>query len=140
MARALPARDHDVVPHALLHPSGLASASAADDAVSPASRLLARQRRRGGYAALASCAAVWRRLVVQGAAMAALGGILLRVEISLLKKGPYPTWQLAAQANGVAAVLFALAGPWLLFAGLPTWESRRQRRRVNEWRPGRQPG
>ena len=83
----------------------------------------------GGYAALASRAAPWRRLAVLGAAVTAFGGILLRVEAPLLKKsGGDATWLPVAWANGVAALVIIVAGLCLLCAGSLTWQSGRVRR------------
>jgi hypothetical protein len=83
----------------------------------------------GGYATLASQAAPWRRLAVLGTALTAFGGILLRVEVPLLKiSGGDATWLPLTRVNGVAALVISLAGLCLLFAGALTWQSGRVRR------------
>jgi hypothetical protein len=82
----------------------------------------------GGYAALASQAAPWRRLAVLGTAMTAFGGILLRVEVPLLQKSAADaTWLPEAWVNGTATLVIILAGLCLLCAAALTWQSGRLR-------------
>jgi len=84
----------------------------------------------GIYAGFGRPAAAWLRSVALGTAMVALGGILLRVEVPLLKKQSVDTlWVAFAWTNGAAALVFILVGFFLLFAGLLAWQFRSYRMR-----------
>jgi len=84
----------------------------------------------GIYAGFGRQAAARLRSVVLGIAMVALGGVLLRVEVPLLKKqSADSTWAPFAWTNGAVAFVFTLVGFSLLFAGLLAWQFRSYRMR-----------